>query len=499
VGDSNGPASLSDLVREMARRGTRRGVVEADTGRLVGAAELAESVTDEAARRRSAHRDGDTLALSAPNGAAWLRTMLGAAEAGMIVATVNPLSPTPDVVEQLRRARARHLVCDAAMADRVRGAVPAEVPVEVLAPDPAPPTGAPPATAVGERGPESVIALMTSSGTTGPPKTARMTQQAFAEAARLLAAHWELDDDDVFLGVLPFSHAAGVSAALAALSAGAELVTMPRFDPVAFLDALERHRVTSALLAPPILRLLAHHPAVETRDLTALRVLASAGAPLPPELAEACERRLGVAVCDAYGMTETGWVALDSASGPRRPGTVGAPVDGIAMRLVDPDSGRDVPDGTPGEIWVRGPGASPGYLDDPVATASLITPDGWHRTGDLAVLDDDGRLRIVDRLKDLVKYKGHQVTPAALEALILSRSDVADVAVTGTPDPEAGELPHAYVVAPEGLDPEELMAWVAARVSPHQRIRLVTVVDEIPRLPAGKTLRRLLPSLTEAG
>lgn len=489
MSEPDGPASLSALVRAIAQRGTCPVLVEADTGRVSSGESLAADVAAEAGRRRAAHPEGDTLALSAPNGAAWLRMMLGATEAGLTVATVGPLSPAPDVVEQLRRAGTRHLVCDLGVAERLRGALPGEVVVEVLDPAPA---EAPAHTTTVARDPLEVIALMTSSGTMGPPKTARMTQQAFAESARLLARAWELGEDDVFLGVLPFSHAAGLSSALAALAAGAQLVTMPRFEPVAFLDALERHRVTSALLAPPILRLLAHHPAVGTRDLGSLRVLASAGAPLPAELAEACERRLGVPVCNAYGMTETGWVALDSASGPRRPGTVGRPVDGLEMRIVDPDTAGDVPDGEPGEVWVRGPATSPGYQDDPEGTAVLITPDGWHRTGDLAVLDNDGHVRIIDRLKDLIKYKGHQVAPAALEQLIGSRPDVADVAVAGTHDPEAGELPHAYVVPHDGLDPEELMAWVAERVAPQQRIRLVTLIEEIPRLPAGKVLRRLL-------
>jgi acyl-CoA synthetase (AMP-forming)/AMP-acid ligase II len=488
---SNGPASLSVLLGDLSRRGAAPAVVEADTGRTIGAADLAAAVAAEAARRRADLPDGGALALCGGNGIAWLRTMLGTVAAGCAVVTVNPLSPVEDVVAQLRRSHARRLVADPAVVERVRDAVPPEVVVEVLDPEPAADAhdAAPPA-------PAEVIALMTSSGTTGPPKTARMTERAFPVAADQLVRAWGLTGDDVFLAVLPFSHAAGLSAALAALAGGSRLVIMPRFEPTAFLDALERHRVTASLVAPPIVRLLALHPAVEGHDLGALRVLGCAGAPLPAETAEACERRLGVAVCNAYGMTEIGWIALDSAAAPRRSGTVGRPVEEVELRLVDPDTGQDAPPGRPGEIWARGPGASPGYLDDPAATAELITPDGWSRTGDLAVLDDDGRLRIVDRLKDLIKYKGHQVAPAALERLIGSRPDVTDVAVAGDPDPDAGELPHAYVVAPGGLDPEELMAWVAERVSPHQRIRVVSLVTEIPRLPAGKILRRLLPTAT---
>jgi acyl-CoA synthetase (AMP-forming)/AMP-acid ligase II len=488
---SQGPSSLAELIGAVSRRGGDPVLVEADTGRVVGGAEFAAAVLAEAARRRRDLPDGGALALCGANGTAWLRTMLGTVAAGCAVVTVNPLGPVEDVVAQLRRARARRLVCDPAVAARLGDAVPAEVVVEVLDPDGPPDAPGTTAPAVAE-----VIALMTSSGTTGPPKTARMTERAFVVSVGQLAGAWGLTADDVFLAVLPFSHAAGLSAALVALQTGARLVIMPRFEPTAFLTALARHRVTASLLAPPIVRLLALHPAVGSHDLGALRVLGCAGAPLPAETAEACEQRLGVAVCNAYGMTEIGWIALDAAAAPRRPGTVGRPVEEVELRLVDPDTGQDAPAGASGEIWARGPAASPGYLDDPAATAELITPDGWSRTGDLAVLDEDGRLRIVDRLKDLIKYKGHQVAPAALERLIGSRPDVADVAVAGDPDPEAGELPHAYVVAPDGLDPEELMAWVAQRVSPHQRIRVVTLVEEIPRLPAGKILRRLLPTAT---
>ncbi|HEY2194933.1 MAG TPA: AMP-binding protein [Actinomycetospora sp.] len=165
--------------------------------------------------------------------------------------------------------------------------------------------------------------------------------------------------------------------------AGARVITLLRFEPTAFLRALEQHRVTASLVAPPIMRLLAHHPTIGDHDLGVLRVVGSAGAPLPAKSAEARERRLGIAVCNAYGMTGTGWIALDSASEPRRPGTVGKPVDGLELRLVDPETARDVPGGAAGEVWVR----SPAYLGEPAATAALITPDGWCRTGDLGVLD----------------------------------------------------------------------------------------------------------------
>jgi acyl-CoA synthetase (AMP-forming)/AMP-acid ligase II len=338
--------------------------------------------------------------------------------------------------------------------------------------------------------PEAVVTLMNSSGTTGPPKTVQGTQRAWTHSVACLVQRWGMTEDDVYLAVLPCSHAAGLAATLAALTAGARVVTFPRFEPEAFLDCLEHHRVTALLAAPPILRVLA--AAADRRRFPSLRVVASAGAPLPPELHREVEARLGAVVCNGYGMTETGWITVDDVEGPREPGVLGRPLPEVAWRVVDPVTQEDLPAGREGELWVRGPACSPGYLGDPDATALLITADGWTRTGDLVVADEHGRLSIVDRLKELIKYNGHQVTPSVLEALIAERGDVVDVAVVARPDPAAGEIPHAFVVPRQQIDPEELMAWVAAQVAPQQRIRGMSLVEDIPRSPAGKLLRRVL-------
>ncbi len=468
----------------------RPAVVEADAGTVVTYRELAGGVAAVAARR-SALPPGTTVALCGFNGIAWLQFLFGAITAGHRVATVNPTGTPAEIAQQLRRCGAGHLVADPAVVARLDGGLGPDVTVETL--EPPAPTGGLTHPVVPAAG-DDVVALMTSSGTTGTPKTAQLLRRAFEVSARQMARAWDLRPDDVVLGVLPFSHAAGLTNAVTALTAGVPLVTLPRFEPAAFLGALADHRVSTALLAPPIVRLLGMHPAVDDHDLSALRVVASAGAPLPASVQTACEQRLGVIVCNAYGMTEVGWMAMGTVARPGVPGSVGRVLPDVELRVVDPDTGTDVDDGAVGELWARGPTVTPGYLDDPDATAALLTDDGWARTGDLGYRDDTGTVRLVDRLKDLIKYKGYQVSPAELEQLLLSRDDVADVAVAGYPDPDAGEIPRAYVVARGDVDPDELMAWVAERVSPYKRVRDVAFVDEIPRLPAGKILRRLLRS-----
>jgi acyl-CoA synthetase (AMP-forming)/AMP-acid ligase II len=276
---------------------------------------------------------------------------------------------------------------------------------------------------------------------------------------------------------------------------GATIVTMPRFDLDQFLELLERHRVTRAFVVPPIALALAKHPAVENRDLSAVRTIMSGAAPLGAELAEQLASRLGCFVMQGYGLTETSPVTHTIPPDPERnkPGSIGPPLASTECRLVDAETGEDVAEGDRGELWVRGPQVMRGYLNNAEATAATIDPDGWLHTGDVATVDADGYFRIVDRLKELIKCKGYQVAPAELEALLLTHPGVSDVAVIGVPDDEAGELPKAYVVpADADLDPDELMSWIAERVAPQKRIRLVELADGIPKSPSGKILRRVL-------
>jgi acyl-CoA synthetase (AMP-forming)/AMP-acid ligase II len=235
-------------------------------------------------------------------------------------------------------------------------------------------------------------------------------------------------------------------------------------------------------------------PLVERFDLSSLELVVSGGAPLGADRQAAVAARLPhAAVGQGWGMIETSV----GAAGPDRkrgtvPGSVGQVMPNTELRIVDPDGGRDLDCDQDGELLVRGPQNTPGYLGRPEATAALIGPDGWLRTGDLGHVDGDGNVWIVDRLKELIKVNGLQVAPAELEALLATHPRVADAAVVGAPDPKRGEVPVAVVVPRGELDPDALMAWVAERVARHKRIRDVRLVDAIPRTPAGKILRRLV-------
>jgi acyl-CoA synthetase (AMP-forming)/AMP-acid ligase II len=269
---------------------------------------------------------------------------------------------------------------------------------------------------------------------------------------------------------------------------------MPRFDLEQFLDLIEERGVTRAYVVPPIALALAKHPAVDERDLSSVEIVMSGAAPLGAELAEQVAGRLGCTVIQGYGLTETSPVThLIRPDGENRPGTIGPPLANTECRLVDPETGEDVAEGEPGELWMRGPQVMQGYLGNDEATAATVDAEGWLHSGDIATVDADGFFKIVDRLKELIKYKGYQVAPAELEALLITHPEVADVAVIGVADEEAGELPKAYIVAADGdVDADGLMAWVAAQVAPQKRVRLVEVVEEIPKSPSGKILRRKL-------
>jgi acyl-CoA synthetase (AMP-forming)/AMP-acid ligase II len=231
---------------------------------------------------------------------------------------------------------------------------------------------------------------------------------------------------------------------------------------------------------------------VEGRSL-ALRVVISGAAPLDADTAERAGERLGVPIRQGYGMTEASPVthmAADDGLAAQDPGAIGVLLPATEGRLVDPETLEDA-DGA-GELWIRGPQVMRGYLADDAATAATLVEDGWLRTGDVARVDDAGVFRIVDRVKELIKYKGYQVPPAELEALLLGHPAVTDAAVIPARDGAGEEVPKACVVAAGDLDPDELMAWVAERVAPYKRIRAVELVEEIPRSASGKILRRLL-------
>jgi len=432
---------------------------------------------------------GDAVGLLGPNTPSWVVAFHAVVALGGVVTPINPLLTPGEVAKQLQTARAKAVIVSAPLRGSLADAGLDDVHDLDALPGGAGDPGDPGTDPAGD-----LAVLPFSSGTTGVSKGVMLTHRNLVANMEQIRAIHRISAEDTLVGVLPFFHIYGQTVVVnLGLSQGATIVTMPRFDMGGFLDILERHRVTRAHIAPPVVLGLAKVPGVEGREF-ALRVVISGAAPLDADTANRASERLGAPVRQGYGMTEASPVTHFSADEELEstdPGAIGRLVGSTEGRLVDPETGEDT-DGD-GEIWIRGPQVMRGYLDDEAATQATVTADGWLRTGDVARLDDGDIWRIVDRVKELIKYKGSQVPPAELEALLINHPDVADAAVVPIPDEAGGEAPKACVVpAGDDLDPDALMAWVAERVAPYKRIRAVEIVDEIPKSASGKILRRLL-------
>jgi len=478
---------------------TKPALIDAPTGRTLTYAQLERDVGRLAAGlgERGLGK-GDVVGIYAPNLPEYAVAFHGALTAGCAVTAANPLLTAEELEHQLRNSSARLLVTvperdevarlAAARAGIAQVAIVGEPSFDSLLADRATPE-------VDLDVAEDVAVLPYSSGTTGLPKGVMLTHRNLvANVCQFRLAH-DVREQDTVIGVLPFFHIYGMTVVMnVGLCAGATIVTMPRFDLEQFLGAIQDYRVTRSFLVPPIVLALAKQPAVDDFDLSSLRSIFCGAAPLGPELAEACADRLGCRIMQGYGLTETSPVthAVRDDATVSKPASIGPPVPGTEAMVVDVASGRELPAGEPGEILVRGPQVMSGYLNDPAATAATVDDDGWLHTGDIGTVDEDGWFTIVDRLKELIKYKGFQIAPAELEAVIVTHPGVADAAVIGVADEEAGEVPKGLVVPRGELDVEELMAYVAGRVAPYKKLRLVEIVEGIPRSPSGKILRRLL-------
>ena len=339
-----------------------------------------------------------------------------------------------------------------------------------------------------------LVALPYSSGTTGFPKGVMLTHYNLVSMLCQLHASEALTETDTMICVVPMYHLYGLHVVVnLGLSQGATIVILPRYELRQFLGTLERYGVTIAPLVPPLVLELSRVPELDQYDLSKLRLIHCGAAPLAPEVAQACSERLGCPIRFGYGLTEVSPLSHSSLpSIPDKPGSVGYCLPNTECKIVDYETGAELGPNQEGEIWIRGPQVMKGYLGNDQATAEMIREDGWLRTGDIGYAEEDGRLFVVDRLKELIKYKGRQVAPAELEAVLLSHPAIADAGVIPSPDEEAGEVPKAFVVLKAAATADEIMEFVSARVAPHKRIRLVEFVSEIPKSPAGKILRRVL-------
>ena len=492
----------SFVLGDANRHGAKPALVDASTGATMSYEALAADVRAVAAglAQRGFAR-GDVLGIYAPNAIDYAVALFAVASLGGIVTPVSALATTGELARQLADAGASYLLATPALLDNARaaqvttpiretfviGSAPGATPFAALRSD---------ATAVPEVAidPEDVVLLPYSSGTTGLPKGVMITHRSLVANLAQSGPALGIAKDDVFFCLPPFSHIYGAWLLSYALRHGKTLVFLPRFELPLLLDAIQRYRVTDAFLVPPVVLALANAPAADDYDLSSLRRINSAAAPLARELARRCQERIGCTLTQGYGMTEASPATHFMPMPGKRDklGSIGPSLPNTECRIVDLVTGVDLGPNETGELWVRGPQVMKGYLNRPDATASAVDGDGWLRTGDIAYVDDDGDYYIVDRLKEMIKVRAYQVAPAELEAVLLAHPAVADAAVTPVPDDEAGEIPKAWIVLRDEATADEIIAYVTPRVASYKKIRAVEFIDQIPKSPSGKILRRVL-------
>lgn len=498
-------------------RGDKPALIDGPTRRTITYSELIESIARVAASlARRGFKKGEVFGILSPNVPEYAIVFHAVASLGGINSPVNPLYTDHEIAHQLKDAGARFLVtvpqCLEKAMKAAREANVEEVFVFENASCETPGargadqtnSGTPfssllesdgdfPEVAINPR--EDLVALPYSSGTTGLPKGVMLTHYNLVSNMCQMDGLQYFTENDILVCVLPLFHIYGLVVVLnMGLYQGATIVTVPRFELEPFLQTIQDFGVTMTHLVPPIVLALSKNPVVDNYDLSKLKTIFSGAAPLDEHLTRACMQRLDCDVRQGYGMTETSPVTHSSPPDPAqvRHGSVGLPAPNTECKIIDLETGESLGPNKEGEVCVRGPQIMMGYLNRPDATAATIDTDSWLHTGDIGYADDEGHFYIVDRAKELIKYKGFQVPPAELEALLLTHSSVADAAVVPYPDDEAGEVPKAFVVLKEAVSVEELMNFVAARVAPHKKIRKLEFIDKIPKSPAGKILRRLL-------
>jgi acyl-CoA synthetase (AMP-forming)/AMP-acid ligase II len=467
---------------------------------------------------------GDVVGLLSPNSSVFAVAFHGILRAGATATTINALATANEIAKQLSDSHARMLITVAPLLERAEKAAAvvdlSDADVVVLdgagreahgatgsshayaadmlaAGRPAPQVSFDPST--------HLAVLPYSSGTTAKPKGVMLTHRNLVANVAQIQPMLPMTADDKVLAVLPFFHIYGMTVLNEALRARSRLIVMPAFDLDDFLANIQNHRCTIVFIAPPVAVALAKHPLVDSYDLSSLQTVVSAAAPLDANLGHAVAARIGCRVVQGYGMSELSPVGhCIPAHGGEQPfgkiaplSSCGWTVPNAQSMIVDPETGEEirVPDegrSATGELWFKGPNVMAGYLGNARATAETIDAEGFLHTGDLACVDSDGCVYIVDRLKELIKYKGYQVPPAELEALLLTHPAIADAAVVGVPDDSGQEIPKAFVVKQSGtaLTEAEVMGFVAGEVAPYKKVRQVEFIDAIPKSPSGKILRK---------
>jgi len=448
--------------------------------------------------RRAGVQKGDRVGFLSPSSPEMLSLTWGVMGAGAIAVPMNPLYKDRELARHLQDADCKAVVTTAALrplVEAVRGAIPSlgrVWEVEALMGDL---EGVPEAGIPDIDPKEDVAALPYSSGTTGFPKGVMLTHFNLVSNIRQCMAAGILAPSRPLLNYMPPFHVYGFVALMGmGFAAGVPQVVIPRFEPDLTLKLTAEHRVAVLYTVPPALMALLEAAKQGRYDLSSLRLIITGAAPTPVEISRRAEEAFGARVCQPYGLSEATAAANINPWTLSKHASVGPPIPDTEEKVVHLESDEELAQGEVGELLIRGPQVMKGYWRNPEATAATITPGGWLRTGDIARHDEDGYLYIVDRKKEMIRYKGHQVAPSELEALLAEHPSVRDAAVVPKPDVEAGEIPKAYIVVrPEKpIGEDEIMAWVSERVNPLSRIREVEFVDEIARTPSGKILRRVL-------
>jgi acyl-CoA synthetase (AMP-forming)/AMP-acid ligase II len=479
-------------------------LIDGPTGRSLTYGQFEDAVRRTAASlAKRGFKKGDVFGIFSTNCPEYAVAFHAVAMLGGINTTLNPLYTADEAAHQLKDAGARFLVAAPLFIEKARAAAQHSIIEELFvfgeAAEATPfaslleSDGDVPQVEINPR--EDLVALPYSSGTTGLPKGVMLTHHNLIANLRQMDGLEYFRQDDTLLCVLPLFHIYGLVVVLnMGLHLGATIVMMPRFDLEQFLGLIQKYRVTLSHIVPPIVLQLAKNPVIEKYDLSSLKIIFSGAAPLGEDLSRACIRRIGCSIRQGYGMTETSPVTHSSPADPAKMkhGSVGPPAPNTECKLVDPATGAELGPNQEGELCVRGPQIMKGYLNNPEADAGTIDKDRWLHTGDIGYADEEGHFYIVDRVKELIKYKGFQVAPAELEAILLTHPAIADAAVIPCRDDEAGEVPKAFIVLREEAGAEAIMDFVAARVAPHKKIREVEFIEQIPKSLSGKILRRVL-------
>ncbi|XP_059481833.1 uncharacterized protein LOC132200407 [Neocloeon triangulifer] len=467
-------------------------------------------------------RPGDVLGMLMPNVPEFPLVFLGAASAGLVVTPANPLYTPEELARQFTDANVRCIVTVASLFDKVQETV------ELM------PGGAGPIIVEGvpiykdllslkalmmrqltrmdlkpERiDPDALVALPYSSGTTGVPKGVMLTHRNMVASINQMdhpqmIAYGQDGPQERGLSVIPFFHIYGLQGTLnMSLSRGYHVITLPKFEPQSFSNAVRNYKPTMMALVPPLVKFMTQSPTVNAEDLQFLRLVTSGAAPLGKPHVEAFLRKINnpeFIFKEAYGLTETSCMAtmMPNAYIPEKIGSCGLPAPLVEVKVID-KNGISLPVGETGELLMRGPNVMKGYLNNEKATRRILSEDGWLMTGDLAYIDSDGFVFIVDRMKELIKVKGLQVSPTELEEILIKMDGIADVAVVGVPDEIAGELPKAYVVKKPGsnITEDEVCTFLEPHVANFKHLKGgVQFVNEIPKNAAGKVLRKNLKDL----